>query len=30
MDLICVLLIAGLYAATHWIVHAVGRLSDIE
>jgi len=30
MDAIYILIIVGLYAVTHWVVHAVDRLGNIE
>jgi hypothetical protein len=30
MDIVFILLIMGLYAATHWLVMAVSRLGDVE
>ncbi len=30
MDAIYLLIIAGLYLATHWVVHAVDRLGSQE
>ena len=30
MDILFLLILATLYAVTHWIVWAIGRLGDIE
>ena len=30
MDVIFILIIIGLYAATHWVARAVSRLGSIE
>lgn len=30
MDIIFILIILGLYAATHWVARAVSRLGSIE
>jgi len=30
MDILFVLIIAGLYAVTHWLIRALSRLGELE
>jgi hypothetical protein len=30
MDVLCILLILGLYAVTHWMIVAISRLGSVE